>query len=83
VDGEEVVGGFGASFGGWRLEEVVHTAVILGRRRMVAQWCVRWQPTERSGGSEQTQAAQSSSARWEKAESVVLRSTSRRSIAQG
>jgi hypothetical protein len=37
VDGEEVAGGFGASFGGWRLEEVLNTAAVLGRMRMVAQ----------------------------------------------
>jgi hypothetical protein len=33
ADGEEVTGGFRASFGGQRLEEVLHTVVVLGRMR--------------------------------------------------
>jgi hypothetical protein len=34
--GEEVVDSFRASFGGWRLEEVLHTAAVLRRRRIAA-----------------------------------------------
>jgi hypothetical protein len=33
ADGEEVDGSFEASFRGWRLEEVLHIVVVLGRRR--------------------------------------------------
>jgi hypothetical protein len=34
---EEVVGGFEASFKGWQLEDVLHTAVVLRRMRTAAR----------------------------------------------
>jgi hypothetical protein len=37
ADGEEVAGGFRASFRGRRLEEVLHTVVVLKRTLTVAQ----------------------------------------------
>jgi hypothetical protein len=78
ANGEEVAGVFGASFGGQRLEEVLHTAAVLEHRRMAAWRCLRRWPIRRSGGNKQRRAA-----RWGKAEDVALRSTTQRSIAQG
>jgi hypothetical protein len=37
ADGEEVAGGFGASFREWRLKEVLHTAAVLRHRRMAGR----------------------------------------------